>query len=86
MVGQLVHVSGTAEDARIAGAVISNDFMVYCLNISEWPKRFHKKTISVTGKLEFTEEFMGGKNAAGEYTAGTDSGVYVIRNCQIDSQ
>lgn len=86
MVGQLVHVSGTAEDARISGLVISNDFMVYCLNVQEWPKKFHKRTVTVTGKLEYTEEFMGGKNAAGEYTAGTTSGVYVIRNCQIDSQ
>lgn len=86
LVGQIVHVEGMAENARISGVINSNEFMVYCLNIPSWPARLHQKKVTVTGKLEYTEEFMATRNESGEHTAGTDSGVYVIRNCQIDTQ
>jgi hypothetical protein len=78
-------IEGTARNAKISGIVISDRLSVYCLNIPDWGTLEGKK-VTVRGLVEYTEEFAAQINEKGEISQGTESGVLVIRKCEINKR
>jgi len=78
-----VRLTGVARNAKLSAAVVTDALIVYCLNYSGWPDKLENRPITVTGNLEYTEEFMS-TVTDGAYSAGTQSGVHVIRVCAIE--
>jgi hypothetical protein len=82
-VGKVVRVSGTAENAKLAGIVVHADLAVYCLDRRlGWGDR-SRSNVTVEGLLEHTDEFTVRRQPDGAETAGTDTRVFVIRHCTL---
>jgi hypothetical protein len=82
-VGKVVSVSGTAEDAKLAGVVVRGDLIVYCLDRpSGWGARAGQP-ITVEGTLELTDELAAERAPDGSISAGTGGADLVLRVCTI---
>ena len=84
-VGKLVSVKGVARDARISAAVVTENFIVYCLGLARWPGGISGTPVLVHGRLEYTDEFAAKRGPGGEISAGTDGPVWVLRDCRYDA-
>jgi hypothetical protein len=83
--GKAVAVKGTARDAKIAAAVLAGDLVVYCVGLDSWPNEVSGKPVTAHGTLEQTTEFAAKPGPNGEISAGTEGAVWVLRNCQYDT-
>ena len=79
--GSRVRVDGTAQNAKLAAAVVGDELLIYCLDRDSWPSDVVGTQVSVIGTIEWTEEFAAETSPNGEISAGTDGGVFVIRTC-----
>jgi len=80
--GKQVEVHGTARDAKIGAAVLTEDrLVVYCLGTDRWPPEIEGNPVIAKGLLEQTDEFAA-DGAAGEASAGTTGAVWVLRGCE----
>ena len=82
-VGRQVRVEGTARNAKLSGVVVAEGFHLYCLDRADgWSEALAGKRVAATGTIEFTEEFAA-TSEGGAVSAGTDGGVFVVRNCTV---
>ena len=80
-VGKFVRVSGKAEDAKIAGVVVTGDLVVYCLDRRfGWSDKVGTQ-VTVAGKLEYTDRFKAKEMPNGAMRPGTADSVFAIESC-----
>jgi hypothetical protein len=77
--GKTVAVSGKAVIAKLAPAVDAGGLLVYCMNLAEWAA----PTVTVTGVLELSDQYLSKTGADGTTTAGTDTPVWLIKTCTV---
>lgn|GEM_PF-5719599 len=80
--GARVEVTGKAENAKLAAMVFASDFSVYCLDIAGWDEDVRGKNVTVTGKLERTEQFQARVDEHGAISQGTQGSDLVLRGCR----
>ncbi len=78
--GKVVSFQGKAVNARLSAAVVSDGFLLYCIEIPEWTDEVAGRTVRVTGRLDRTDQFKARTGPSGERTAGTSGGDYVLRS------
>ena len=84
--GKLVAVKGIARDAKISAAVVADNLVVYCLGLASWPRGTSGRPVLAHGRLEQTDEFTATRGPGGEFRAGTDGAVWVLRDCRYEAR
>ena len=82
-VGKVVRLQGTAYSAKLSAVVEGERLLVYCLDRASWSAEMQGRTVTVEGRLEFTEEFMAQKSDGGMVSQGTEDGVFVLRRSVV---
>ena len=77
--GEVVTVKGTAVNTKLSAAVKSASMLVYCIEIPEWPEDISGRTVTVSGRLEKSDQFKARTGPSGERSAGTTGGDYLLR-------
>ena len=80
--GKRVEVTGKAENAKLSALVMASDFSLYCLDISGWEEDVRGKKVTVTGKLERTDQFQARVDENGAISQGTEGSDLVLRGCR----
>lgn len=80
-IGQRVRIEGTARNAKLSAAVVS-DLVVYCLDRESWAADVAGKKVTIQGMIEYTREFQARVSPEGEIGAGTNDAVFVLRTCE----
>jgi hypothetical protein len=79
----VVTVTGTARNAKMFAGVEWADGFVYCKNIASWPDDREGKQVTVSGKLERTDDFKAETGPNGEVSQGTAGGDMVMEECEV---
>ena len=82
--GQAVHITGKAANAKLAAAVLLEGAPLYCLELPNWPDEVSGKWVEVTGALEQTDQFKARTDAAGAISQGTAGGDLVFRKMSYE--
>jgi hypothetical protein len=82
-VGKTVSFTGVAENAKAAAIVLGTDLAIYCLDQSEWPIDLRGARVTVTGKLEHSDELAARTGPSGDIGQGTEGKVFLLRSCQV---
>jgi hypothetical protein len=83
-IGKTVQVAGTALNAKLGPVVETGGLVIYCMGRQEWSADQLGKPITVTGKLEQTDDFKAQEGPDGMHSAGTGGNDWVIRDCAVD--
>ncbi|MDP6959739.1 MAG: hypothetical protein QF645_13115 [Planctomycetota bacterium] len=78
--GQVVRVKGVAVNTKLSAAIQTNSMLFYCIEIPEWPEDVAGRTVDASGRLEKTDQFKARTGAAGERSAGTAGGDFLLRS------
>ena len=78
--GEVVMIKGTAINTKLSAAVKSASMLVYCIEIPEWPDDISGRTVTVSGRLEKSDQFKTRTGPSGERSAGTSGGDYLLRS------
>jgi hypothetical protein len=77
-----VRAFGRAADAKLGAVVVQGGFPIYCHMDREWPPALSGKDVVAEGTLEYTDHTRAQVSEAGEVSAGTTGGIFVLRPCE----
>ncbi|MFO0750984.1 MAG: hypothetical protein U1F43_35720 [Myxococcota bacterium] len=77
--GVRVRVIGEAKNAKISAAVEGDDWVVYLVEMRQWPDSIEGKQVEATGILGKREDLVATKDPGGGISQGTEKPVHVLR-------
>jgi hypothetical protein len=74
-IGKLVHLEGTADNAKLGGVIVKGDLVVYCIDRKGgWDER--NVPVVVEGVLEYTSRARARIGGDGSISAGTGESIF----------
>ena len=79
---EVVTIVGTAHRAKLGPMVQSEKYVVYCMNLPEWPDHVLGKKVKITGTLTTTDQFKARTTKSGAISQGTRGGDTVMNDAR----